>query len=225
MKRFSFILLLIIIINLFYFNTAYANPNNGLRSGIEMVKDKKQNSGILYLDKTESEDIVIALKDYRIYVYSKNGIFKYGLVFHTEGGYSFKINKKNQIEIFLFRGSHLFTYSLEGKFIKYDSIPPDSEEESYYLNLNSKDKVLVGGNQFFKEGIFFSSGFAPTGSTQLVYKEKNKKGKIIYDSSSESRKNAIKTLVFIFIWITGAILAIVLSVKKYKKKKLDEIKS
>lgn len=209
-----------------FFENLHNAEASSLEADLKIIKFENQNSGILFMEKTSNGDVLIGLSDDKIYTYDKKGTFKYGLSFDkNDGKYSFHINNNNEIEIFYVRGGYLVTYSLEGKFIKYKHIPSGSKLNDFYINLQSLEKISFDNVIFLRKGLFLAPGFGPTGNTQLVHKEQNQKEKTIYDSSSESRKNIIKTFVFIFILITGVVIGAIYTVKEYKKKKLNEIKS
>lgn len=197
------------------------NNVNGLN--LEKTKDYIENSNILYLCEAKNDIVAIGLGDNKIYLYNKNGDFIHGLKFDVSGMYTFRINDNNEVEIFSVRGSKLYKYSLDGMYLDSENIPFDSEKNNFYINLPKKKKIVIGDNTFIAQGVFITSAGAPLGSTTLI--KSSSEEKTIYDSSSSSMKNLMKIIGFVFLWIIMATVGTIYYVKKYKKKKLNEIKS
>ena len=172
--------------------------NTGFQTEDISSKELKGSFSILYLPKEPkrtaiecfdvNEEGVIALcthefrSEYTVRIYSRDGVFQYGLQFQSDGMIQVEWNDTDSLNLYYVRGNVILTVDSNGKIVEIRKVINSIESSRYSRQLESKERMIGDTTYSIQKNmgpLNFSIIFPSY--TQLIVRDASGEERVLYD--------------------------------------------
>lgn len=217
----SFVLLIVIFANAtqanamqtgFQTNELSEEEKNTFLSNIDVlpIDEEPVKKAIRCFDVNSNRLIAIgqASSDQKtICVYSSEGVFQYGYIFHCSGDFGVEWDKEN-LNIYFVRSSVIISVTPKGEVLGVLEVQNSIENNTYVNHFIHGTKRTMGNEEYsIRNDMGLMNLFAPSYS-QIVVKDSTGFENIIYDVGAMqlTKMIAIISLVCIFVFVAVAVI-------------------
>ena len=163
-------------------------------------------SRIQSFDIDNEGNIGVAYNNQKINIYNKEGVFILGYTFKAEGTYAFNFNKNNEIELVIVRGDLIFSFSRDGRIIKWTK---HNDVINQYYDIRNNIISKKGLNFYLEEKLFSDCIYvADHNSERLLFKSPNKQ--------ITGRTLVYSLLVLVILAVLSVFILILIKTIKFK---------
>lgn len=191
---------------------------------LEITMQEPNGDGISCFDISDSEMIALgrdtSLGKY-VYIYDSNGIFQYGYSFYDYGRFRVEWDNENIIIHFV-RSDLAALIDENGKIIELKKIENTNENNSYWRQLNSPERV-VNNNKYTLKCDMGLLNFVALSYSQVVKTDSNGDVTMMYDANTAYLIQTIMALIGIVSFISIVVGTIIHQYLKYQKRDANHI--
>lgn len=180
-----------------------------VRSLPETLSLDEMSTSIVSFDVSESENILIGLKNNRLIVLDNNKELLYGFQFSNDGSFYVRWEGDN-ILLLLVRGAIIVEFSTNGQLINMIEADDRSIENNNLWNqIRDRDKISINDSVYLVRNQMGFLNFFSSSYSQLVKKDIDGKEMVIYDVSTvHATKTAVMLIAVLLFW--GLIISVII---------------